>query len=210
VLENLLVYRLRLSLLNREVLRALLNMAGDNRTVIFAVPGLLAFALAALAIEWLALGLLRREQWVGTAAGAAPAPARGGRCGRCGASGRGASPGAIRALEPASAAGARAALGASGPGVPTFPPRPPPTPLPPSQLDAAAAKRADGAPEKLLRLQRASRRRAAWHESALVVPLAAANCALTLLLPSYMVFHLKASIGDLIGAYGASGNLVGP
>jgi hypothetical protein len=64
VLENLLVYRLRLSLLNREVLRALLHMAGDNRTVILAVPGLLAFALAALAVERLALALLRREQWV--------------------------------------------------------------------------------------------------------------------------------------------------
>ena len=57
----MLVYRLRLTLLNREVWAALWNIAGDNRACLLAVPGLLGFALAALAIEWLAVALLRRE-----------------------------------------------------------------------------------------------------------------------------------------------------
>ncbi|GBF87398.1 diacylglycerol O-acyltransferase-like protein [Raphidocelis subcapitata] len=67
LMENLLTYRLRLTLLNREVARALLTMAGDNRLCILAVPGLLAFAAASLAIECAALALLRREDWLDTA-----------------------------------------------------------------------------------------------------------------------------------------------
>lgn len=64
VLENLLRYRLRLSLLNRAAVRALVTMAGANRLCLLALPGLLAFAAAGLAVEWLALALLRREQRV--------------------------------------------------------------------------------------------------------------------------------------------------
>ena len=71
-MENLLTYRLRLTLLNREVARALLTMAGDNRLCILAVPGLLVFAAASLAIERVALALLQREEWVG----GLPPPAR--------------------------------------------------------------------------------------------------------------------------------------
>jgi len=58
------MYRLRLTLLNEEVIRALIHMAGDNLSCIVAVPGLLLYAAAGLGIEWLALALLRREQWV--------------------------------------------------------------------------------------------------------------------------------------------------
>ncbi len=64
ILENLLMYRLRLTLLNREVLAALVHMAGDNLICISMIPGLVVFAAAGLAVEWLALALLRREQWV--------------------------------------------------------------------------------------------------------------------------------------------------
>ena len=46
VLENLLMYRLRLTLLNEEVIRALIHMAGDNLSCIVAVPGLLLYAAA--------------------------------------------------------------------------------------------------------------------------------------------------------------------
>ena len=62
------MYKLRLTLLNKEVMRALLTMAGDNLLAIALVPGLLAFAAAALALERAALWLLRREQAADAAA----------------------------------------------------------------------------------------------------------------------------------------------
>jgi hypothetical protein len=78
-LENLLVYRLRLTLLNKSVWLAIVNTAGDNAACLLAVPGLLVFAAASLGVEWLALALLRREQRVGrsTALGSCPSGASG-------------------------------------------------------------------------------------------------------------------------------------
>ncbi|KIZ06773.1 diacylglycerol acyltransferase [Monoraphidium neglectum] len=134
LLENLLVYRLRLTLLNKSVWLAIVNTAGDNAACLLAVPGLLVFAAASLGVEWLALALLRREQREDSALG--------------------------KKLDDITTT--------------------------PSAADDDASPFVDDQSGRAMRRLRAHR-----HEL-VVVPLAVANCVLSLLLPCMLVFRLEA------------------
>ncbi|KAI8471776.1 MAG: MBOAT, membrane-bound O-acyltransferase family-domain-containing protein [Monoraphidium minutum] len=159
VLENLLTYRLRLTLLNAGVWSALVHVAGDNAACLAAVPGLLAFAAAGLAIEWLALALLRREQRDDSL--------------RKKRDGDPASPRSTASSD-GYAGGTAAGHGPAHAGA--WPP------------GGEPESRSPFEESQLRRLRKAAARR---HEG-VVVPLAAANCALSLLLPCFTVFRLEA------------------